>query len=96
MVNAKLAACRAEIDAIDVRLVSLLKERMDVVNRVIAIKRQQGVPALLPDRVEEVLSHVRQQAGNCGAPAELADEIYRALIAWTIRYEERALGEDER
>ena len=87
-----LAACRAEIDALDAELVRLLGRRVEVVDRVVAIKQQLSIPALLPDRVEEVVAHVREEAETCGAPPDLAEKLYRALIAWTVEYEERKLG----
>ena len=87
-----LAACRAELDALDAELVRLLGRRVEVVDRVVAIKQQHSIPALLPDRVEEVVAHVREEAETCGAPPDLAEKLYRALIAWTVEYEERKLG----
>lgn len=90
--NPALSACRAEIDVLDAELVRLLGRRIEVVERVIAIKEQAGIPALLPERVEEVVAHVREEAESCGAPPDLAETLYRALIAWTVDYEERKLG----
>ena len=90
--NPALAACRAEIDALDAELVRLLGRRVEVVDRVVAIKREHDIPALLPDRVEEVVAHVREEAEICGAPPDLAESLYRALIAWTVAYEEKKLG----
>jgi isochorismate pyruvate lyase len=87
-----LAECRAEIDKLDAELVRLLGRRIEVVDRVVAIKREHNIPALLPDRVEEVVAHVRTEAEGCGAPPDLAENLYRALIAWTVAYEERKLG----
>ena len=87
-----LASCRAEIDALDAELVRLLGRRIEVVERVVAIKKAHAIPALLPDRVEEVVSHVREEAEVCGAPPDLAEKLYRALIAWTVEYEERKLA----
>jgi isochorismate pyruvate lyase len=92
--QAALASCRAEIDALDAELVRLLGRRVEVVDRVIGIKEQHGIPALLPERVEEVVAHVREEATICGAPPDLAEILYRALIAWTVDYEERKLGSD--
>jgi isochorismate pyruvate lyase len=86
-----LASCRAEIDALDAELVRLLGRRVEVVERVIAIKQKHSIPALLPERVEEVVSHVREEAEACGAPPDLAEKLYRAMIAWTVEYEERKL-----
>ena len=87
-----LASCRAEIDALDAELVRLIGRRIEVVDRVVAIKQKEGIPALLPERVEEVVAHVREEAEVCGAPADLAEKLYRALIAWTVEYEERKLA----
>jgi isochorismate pyruvate lyase len=94
VVNEKdaLASCRSEIDALDAELVRLLGRRIEVVERVIAIKQAHAIPALLPDRVEEVVAHVREEAEVCGAPPDLAEKLYRALIAWTVEYEERKLA----
>jgi isochorismate pyruvate lyase len=88
-----LAGCRAEIDALDAELVRLLARRLEVVDRVVEIKKANGIPALLPERVDEVVAHVREEAEACGAPPALAEDIFRALIAWTIGYEESKLGE---
>ena len=90
--NAILASCRAEIDALDAELVRLLGRRVEIVDRVVTIKRANNIPALLPDRVEEVVAHVREEADACGAPPDLAEKLYRQLIAWTIEYEETKLG----
>ena len=92
MVTDALASCRAEIDALDAELVRLLGRRIQVVDRVVAIKKDHNIPALLPDRVEEVVAHVREEAEVCGAPPDLAESLYRALIAWTVTYEEKKLG----
>lgn len=82
-----LAAARAEIDAIDTRLIALLKERFAVVEKVVAIKAEHGLPALLEDRVEEVVAHVRGRAVEAGVPPDAAEAVWRALIGATIDYE---------
>lgn len=90
--DAVLASCRAEIDALDAELIRILARRLEVVDRVVALKRANNIPALLQDRVEEVVAHVREEAVSCGAPPDLAEKLYRHLIAWTIDYEEAKLG----
>ena len=87
-----LADARREIDALDEELVALLARRLRIVEGVIAIKREHGIPALLPERVEEVVSYVTAQARDVGAPPDLAEILYREIIAWTIRYEEGKLA----
>ena len=90
-VPAGLAQARLEIDAIDDQIVDLLARRFAVVERVVAIKTEAGIPALLPDRVEEVVARVRARASDIGVPPELADSLWRELIACTIRYENQRL-----
>lgn len=87
----ELAKLRAEIDRIDSELVKLLAARMRVVDRVIAVKQKAGLPALIPDRVEEVASRVRDEAKKLGAPPELAELVYRKMMDWVIAYEEKRL-----
>jgi isochorismate pyruvate lyase len=87
----ELAEFRTEIDRIDSELVKLLAARMQVVDRVIAVKRATGLPALIPERVEEVAARVREEAKRLGAPPELAELVYRRMMDWIIAYEERRL-----
>lgn len=87
-----LANCRAAIDAIDARMVQLLAERFAVVEEVVKIKRAAGIPALLPDRVEEVVAQVEALAAERGLPAGVAGAMWRTLIAQTIDYENAHLG----
>ncbi len=87
----ELAGLRAEIDRVDSELVKLLAERMKIVDQVVAIKKQTGLPAFIPDRVEEVAQRVREEAKRLGAPPELAELVYRRMMDWVIAYEEMRL-----
>lgn len=82
-----LRAARVEIDAIDDAMVDLLVRRLKVVEKVVAIKAEAGIPALLPDRVEEVVERVCARARSLGLPPDLPESLWREIIAWTIRYE---------
>ncbi len=86
-----LQQARREIDDIDQRLISLLVERFAVAERVVGIKREAGIPALLPDRVEEVVANVETLALKHGLPEGLAAGLWRQLISATIAYEEEHL-----
>lgn len=87
-----LAAFRAEIDAIDAEIVALLARRMAVVDRVVVAKQQHALPALIPERVEEVADNVRRRAEAAGAPPDLAETVWRAMMDWVIAYEDRRLN----
>lgn len=86
-----LKEARGRIDDIDARLIALLAERFGVVEGVVRIKREAGIPALLQDRVDEVLAHVETLGQSQGVPEGVAAALWRVLIAETIAYEERHL-----
>ncbi|MDR6950759.1 isochorismate pyruvate lyase [Ancylobacter sp. 3268] len=87
-----LAPFRAEIDALDAQMVELLAKRFEVVKHVIAVKKAEGLAALLPERVEDVVEKVTATAETKGVPPELAEKLWRVLIQWVVDYENERLG----
>lgn len=87
-----LADLRAVIDRIDRDMVTLLAERVRCVDAVIAVKARDGLPAAIPERVEDVIAHVRAEAEAAGMPSDLAEMLWRRLIDWSIAYEDRHLS----
>lgn len=87
-----LSGLRRTIDRIDRDIVALLAERVRCLDQVIAVKTRDGLPAAIPERVEEVVAHVRAEADAAGLPAELAEQLWRSLIDWSIAYEDRHLS----
>ncbi len=86
--SANLAEVRARIDALDERIVRLLAERFAYAVQAAGFKRDAAeVPA--PERVEQVIAHVRKIASESGAPAGAVEQVYRALIAAMIDIESR-------
>jgi isochorismate pyruvate lyase len=88
-----LADLRREIDDIDEQIVRLLASRLGVVQRVLKVKTRDGLPANIPERVEEVVAAARQRAEAQGVPPDLAELLWRDLVAWTIAYEDEHLAE---
>jgi isochorismate pyruvate lyase len=89
--EAVLRPLRDKIDGIDERLVSLIAERIGVVDQVVRIKQAHGLPARLDDRIEAVVANVRARAERLGAPPDLADVLWRTMIEWIIVYEDERL-----
>lgn len=87
-----LSDLRATIDRIDREIVALLAERVRCLDKVVDVKARENLPAAIPERVEEVVAHVRAQAQAAGMPPELAELLWRRLIDWSIAYEEQHLG----
>jgi isochorismate pyruvate lyase len=90
--NPELRALRNEIDAIDQRLAECIAQRFEVVDRVIGVKGPLGIPAMLPDRVEEVALNARARGEALGVPPDTMERLWRLLISETIRYEEQRLS----
>jgi isochorismate pyruvate lyase len=78
---------RDQIDALDRDLVRLLRRRADYIDRAIAIKQGNGMPARIPDRVEDVVAKVRAEAEAVGLDGDLAERLWRQLIDWSIARE---------
>lgn len=91
-VETALGPLRAQIDSIDDQLVSLLGQRIKVVDEVVAIKATHALPARLEGRIEEVVARVRARAERVDAPADLAEVLWRTMIEWIIAYEDERLG----
>lgn len=83
---------RAEIDRLDMALVRLLVERAGYIDRAAQVKAGVGLPARIDDRVEQVVQNVRRLAQAEGLDPQLAEELWRRLIDWSIAREEMSLG----
>lgn len=89
-----MAPVRAEIDRLDRALVALLVERAACIDRAIAVKTAEGLPARIGSRVDEVLAKVHVAAAEGGLDVALADALWRQIIEWSIAREEQVLGSE--
>ncbi|MGG2399710.1 chorismate mutase [Pseudomonas sp. SH1-B] len=81
-----LQEVREHIDSIDREIVALLACRGELVKQAAGFKRSAAeVPA--PERVEQVIAHVRSMAKAQGADCEVVESVYRAMIAAFIHAE---------
>ncbi len=77
---------RSNIDRIDRQLVALIAERGAFVRHAAAFKKTSAeVPA--PQRVAQVLAHVRALAGESGADPAVVEATWRAMIGAFIEAE---------
>lgn len=88
----ELMKFREEIDAVDAELFALIQKRFEIVDRVIDVKNGAGIPAMLPDRIEQVIQNVLLHAKETNVPKETIEKLWRILIAETIAYEEKVLS----
>jgi len=78
----EMAQFRADIDALDDQIISLLGQRFDIVRNVAAHKKQHGIATVLADRVEEV----KENAARIGSDHNLDPEFMRNLYALIIEH----------
>ncbi|TPE53952.1 chorismate mutase [Amaricoccus solimangrovi] len=83
---------RAEIDRLDRELVALLAERRGYIERAAELKRGNGWPARIEERVEEVVARARASAAAHELDPDLVEALWRRLIDWSIALEESRLG----
>ncbi len=87
-----MAELRAQIDLLDRKLVSLLALRAGYIDRAAELKPAENLPARIDHRVAAVLDNVRASARDQGLDPDLATDLWRTLIEWSIAREERVLG----
>ena len=74
-----LADCRQRIDAIDLRILTLLNERTRVVEEIGRIKQELGLPIYEPKREDDVFRNVT--ANNQGPlPPEAVRRLFERII----------------
>jgi isochorismate pyruvate lyase len=83
---------RAAIDELDGSIVQLLAKRATYIDRAAELKSVNGLPANIPARVEDVVAKVKANATREGFDPQLAEQIWRQLISWSIAREERKLS----
>ena len=88
-----MAELRAQIDRLDQELIQLLALRQAHIDRAAQIKPAIGLPARIDDRVEEVVSHVRELSKTEGFDPEIAAQMWRFMVDGMIAREERAMAQ---
>ncbi|GGG67999.1 hypothetical protein GCM10011415_13890 [Salipiger pallidus] len=91
---ADMTDLRTEIDDTDAQLCALLGHRARLISRAAQLKEENGWPARIDGRVEEVIDNVRRFAEAEGWDADLAEKLWRELVEWSIRREQVALGRE--
>ncbi|PZP56684.1 MAG: chorismate mutase [Micavibrio aeruginosavorus] len=80
---------RTKIDALDDKIVDLLKQRFDIIQEVGALKARENIPAILEDRVREVIDRAGERAGSHENEIR---EIYTLMVTIACDLEEKIKG----
>ena len=82
---------RKKIDDIDVKIAKLLGERFGIVAIVAKHKKANGIPAVLEDRIEQVVQNARRLGKENNVDADLMERLYRDIIKHACEYEETVI-----
>lgn len=83
----ELSEIRREIDKIDEQLVALFCQRMALSAQVADYKKAHDLPIFVPQREQEILRSVADQAGD--ALAEPIQKLYSALFEISREYQKQ-------
>jgi len=83
---------RAQIDVLDDRILTLLGKRFAVIREVAAYKAPRGLPAVIPERVEEVRERCAAQAQPHGLEAGFIRRLYTLIIDEACRLEDKLMA----
>ena len=85
---------RHQIDKLDVKIIELLANRSEFIDRATELKKSNGMPARIPERIESVVSNARNAAEELDLDANLVEKIWRILIDWSIQREAEIIREE--
>jgi chorismate mutase/prephenate dehydrogenase len=71
---------RDEIDDLDRQVVSLLARRLEMVDKIVELKKSRNLPVYHPAREEYMISNRRNQSREVGLDPDFIEEIFRAII----------------
>ena len=81
---------RRQLDGIDERLVQLIAERQATVRSISDIKRSASVPLRDYGREREVLQRARDNADKAGVSGDVAEDLLRTLIRYSLTQQEQS------
>ena len=85
---------RRQIDKLDVKIIELLANRSEFIDRATELKKSNGMPARIPERIESVVSNARNASEELDLDADLIEKIWRILIDWSIQREAEIIREE--
>ena len=85
---------RDGIDALDRQIVGLLSERSGYIEQAARIKHSAD-EIEVPSRVEEIVKNVRGLATEYGMSPDIAEDVYRVMVARFIEFEMQTYRETQ-
>lgn len=85
----ELTRLREAIAAVDRALLELLRQRSELAAEVGRVKAAAGVPVVVRDVEDRVLTRARQHAEQCGVSPESFEAIFQAIMASSVERQHR-------
>jgi chorismate mutase len=89
-----LQALREELDAMDHRLLAIVRDRLECCCRIGHHKRVHGVPMMQPARIGVVQQRAADFARTNGLSPDFLRRLYELIIAETCRLEDEIIATD--
>ncbi len=85
----ELFRLREAIAGVDRALLELLRQRLDLAAEVGRLKAAAGVPVIVRDVEDRILTRARQHAELCGVSAESLEAVFQAIIDSSVERQHR-------
>ena len=89
----KMKPFRERIDTLDDQIVDLIVERIGIIHDVAAFKFENDIPAVLQDRVDEVIDRNGDRAKDKGSDETIIRELYTRLVKYSCDLEEDIMSD---
>jgi chorismate mutase/prephenate dehydrogenase len=84
-----LSQLRDAIADVDRALLELLRRRMDLAAEVGRVKAAAGLPIVVRDVEDQVLTRARHQAETCGVSEEVLEAVFQAILRGSVERQHR-------
>lgn len=90
-----ISRVRRHIDQIDRQIVRLLSRRQDLSTEIGRVKQSRGLPVHIPDRENELLEVVRDEAQHLGVDLAHVEALFELVLAESKRIQHEMRSEEE-
>lgn len=88
----QLESLRSELDALDERLLEVVRDRIGICVRIARHKSEHGVPMMQPHRIGVVQDRASRYGEAHGVDREFLRRLYDLIIEETCRVEDLVMG----
>ncbi|MBS1533659.1 MAG: bifunctional 3-deoxy-7-phosphoheptulonate synthase/chorismate mutase type II [Bacteroidetes bacterium] len=91
--NVQMAQLRTEIDSADSKLLEILGKRMQVAERIGALKKEKNIAVLQNKRWNEILHKMTQEGQSKGLSEDFILRLFKAIHQESISHQERVMNQ---